>query len=243
MHGSRRSAEALARECVSRGLGEEADVVLCPPFTLLADAGRALEGSPIALGAQDCHFAPQGAFTGDISAPMLKDAGCAYVILGHSERRAACGETDSLVGMKATAALEEGLIPVICVGETLEEKDRGETLSRVEEQLRHSLPSASTAQNTVIAYEPVWAIGTGRTPAASDILAAHRHMQSVLAGIWHCAPEAARVLYGGSVKAANAREILTLPGVAGVLVGGASLDADEFENIAKAAVKETKAHA
>ncbi|MBN8531974.1 MAG: triose-phosphate isomerase [Alphaproteobacteria bacterium] len=227
MHGSRASAGALAEACA----GLLGHVVLCPPFTLLDVVAQALKSSSVALGAQDCHFAAQGAFTGDISAEMLKDAGCAYVILGHSERRGGWGETDAMVGMKATAAIEAGLIPVICIGETLEEKDAGKTLARVESQLRQSLPAAAMAENTVIAYEPVWAIGTGRTPTLEDIKTVHQHILDILVGIWHCSPAHCRVLYGGSVKAANAGEILAVPGVGGALVGGASLDAGEFAGI------------
>jgi triosephosphate isomerase len=204
------------------------DIAVCPPATLLAAVGKVLAGSPIALSAQDCHAAEKGAHTGDIAAPMLAELGCRYVIVGHSERRANHGETDAQVRAKAEAALRAGLTPIVCVGESAEQRRAGQHLSVIGGQIERSLPPAATAGNTVVAYEPVWAIGTGLTPTPADIEEAHGHLRGKLG-----AP--IRVLYGGSANAANAKALLATPGVDGLLVGGASLDADAFWKMVLAA--------
>jgi triosephosphate isomerase len=233
MNGLRSQGLALAQAIAAGAGGLAAELLVCPPATLLAPVGEILAGSAIALGAQDCHAQGPGAHTGDIAASMLADLGCRYVILGHSERRADHGESDELVRAKAGAALAAGLRAIVCLGESEAERDRGEAPAVVASQLAGSLPDNATADNTVVAYEPVWAIGTGRTPANADILAIHAHLRRQLAGRF--ADWAGfRLLYGGSVKPANAREILALADVDGALVGGASLKADDFLAIARA---------
>lgn len=204
-------------------------VVLCPPATLLSDVKSLREGTPIVLGAQDCHAKTHGAYTGDISAAMLKEVGCQYVILGHSERREQYGETDALVAAKALSASSAGLIPIICVGESLSQRQRGDAEAFVAQQLRSSLPELPC--EIVIAYEPIWAIGTGYVPTVEDITAMHHTIAQVLVTQRGPLSPRASILYGGSVKASNAKEILDLPGVDGVLVGGASLIAEEFSAI------------
>ena len=222
-------SEALAAQVV-RDAGLRCDLAICPPVTLLEAAGLAIKGSAVALGAQDCHPSDKGAHTGDIAAPMLADAGCVFVIVGHSERRANHGEDDALVRAKAEAALAAGLTSIVCVGET--ERDAGRTLDIVGRQIEGSLPSGATAANTVIAYEPVWAIGTGRTPTTAEIAEVHAMIRGrAEAGIEGGA--VARLLYGGSVKPDNATEILAIADVNGALVGGASLDAEDFWAIAQ----------
>jgi triosephosphate isomerase len=236
MNGRRADGLALARALVERATHDlpTAELLVCPPFTLLGVIGEAIAESPIALGAQDCHPRPAGAFTGDVAAPMLADIGCSFVIVGHSERRQLHGESDALVRDKAVAAVAAGLVPIVCLGETEAERDAGQALAVVERQLAGSLPAGIEAANLVVAYEPVWAIGTGRTPTAADIAAVHRHLRGLLAALV-AEPARVRLLYGGSVKADNAREILAIPDVDGALVGGASLKADEFWAIATAA--------
>jgi triosephosphate isomerase len=204
------------------------DIAVCPPATLLAAIGKVLAGSPIALGAQDCHAADKGAHTGDIAAPMLAELGCRYVIVGHSERRAGHGETDVQVRAKAEAALRAGLTPIVCVGESADQRRAGEHLAVIGGQLDRSLPPLATAAAAVIAYEPVWAIGTGLTPTSADIEEAHKHLRARI-------PAGIRVLYGGSANATNAGALLATPGVDGLLVGGASLDADAFWKMVLAA--------
>jgi triosephosphate isomerase len=213
---------------------EIAEVVLCPPATLIAHAA-ALAAGRIGIGAQDCHAQSFGAFTGDISAEMLKDAGADYVILGHSERRAWHHETDADVSAKAVAAMRAGLLPIVCVGETEAERDAGQARSVVSRQLRASVPDVALDGRAVIAYEPVWAIGTGRTPTGDQIAEMHGHVRSELAAILGARGQALRILYGGSVKPSNAKEILALPDVGGALVGGASLKAADFCAILRAA--------
>lgn len=201
------------------------EVLICPPATLLskvADLG-------VAVGGQDCHSAGAGAHTGDISAAMLADAGARYVILGHSERRADHGETDALVRAKATAAQAAGLAPIVCVGETLAQREAQETLAVIGAQLDGSLPADATG--LVVAYEPVWAIGTGKVPTLDQIAEVHQFMQTRLAEIFGTSAEDIRMLYGGSVKAANAAQIFAVPGVDGALVGGASLKSGDFAGI------------
>jgi triosephosphate isomerase len=185
------------------------------------------------VGAQDCHVAPSGAHTGDLSAEMLKDAGARAVILGHSERRHDHGEADALVRAKAEAAFRAGLLAIVCVGETQAERDGGKTITVVRRQIEGSLPDLATAANTVVAYEPVWAIGTGRTPTADEIIEAHREIRQALSARLGSDASLMRILYGGSVKPDNARAILSLPNVDGALVGGASLKAGDFLSIIK----------
>jgi triosephosphate isomerase len=206
------------------------EVLLCPPATLLAPMAQAAAGR-IALGGQDCHPKPSGAHTGDISADMLADAGAAFVILGHSERRADHGETDALVRAKAEAAVAAGLVAIICVGETEAQRDAGETLAVIAGQLAGSVPAAASPQTTVIAYEPVWAIGTGRTPTLPEIAGVHADIRARLSTRFGAAASGFRLLYGGSVKPSNAAEIFALPNVDGALVGGASLKAADFGGI------------
>ena len=211
------------------------DVLVCPPATLLARAALTVAGV-VALGGQDCSPEDSGAFTGDISAAMLKDAGATSVILGHSERRRIHGETDSLVAAKAEAAWRAGLSTIICIGETAVQRDAGQAHAVSYRQIAGSVPAAATAANTAIAYEPVWAIGSGMTATSSEIAAMHAHIRSCLVETLGPAGQDVRILYGGSVRPANAAEILRLPEVGGALVGGASLDIQEFLSII-AAVK------
>jgi len=206
-----------------------ADVLVCPPVTLLFLVRELVRDSFIALGAQDCHVSASGAHTGDISAEMLADAGATYVIVGHSERRAEHGETSELVRAKAEAAHRAGLISIICIGETEAERRAGRTLEIVGTQLSESLPSNANAANTVIAYEPVWAIGSGLTPSDADIAEVHGFIRQAFAQCLGDTESAqTRILYGGSVKPANAASIVAIPNVNGALVGGASLTAKDF---------------
>ncbi len=210
------------------------EMLLCPPATLIAQANWAARGSALALGGQDCHPKASGAHTGDISAAMLKDAGAAYVILGHSERRADHGETDALVHTKAEAAVAAGLVPVVCLGETEAQRDAGDTLTVIGAQLDGSVPAASTAATLVLAYEPVWAIGTGRTPTLDQIAEVHAFLRDRLTARIGAEAAGVRLLYGGSVKPSNAGEIFAVPHVDGALVGGASLKAADFGAIVAA---------
>jgi triosephosphate isomerase len=229
MNGLRADAEARVRELVQRHRGRPGAGTLgvCPPAPLLIPLHALLRGSAILLGGQDCASEPKGAHTGDISAPMLSDAGCRMVIVGHSERRHGHGETDALVRSKAAAAHAAGLAAILCIGETDEEWLAGRTLEVLTRQLEGSLPDGATPENLILAYEPVWAIGTGRTPGADEIAQAHGRLRAQLARLV-AAGERVRILYGGSVKAPNAGAILALEHVDGALVGGASLDAAEF---------------
>ena len=229
MNGLRADGLALARELVAlaRANTSGSDLLLCPPATLLALVADELKGSRIALGGQDCHARPAGAHTGDLSAPMLRDAGASYVILGHSERRVDHHETDALVRAKVKAARDAGLAAIVCVGETAQERDTGRALDVVSRQLAGSLPEGLTPTELVIAYEPVWAIGTGRTPTLADVAAVHAHIRSALRQAV-ADPSAVRVLYGGSVNPGNASELLGAANVDGALVGGASLSARDF---------------
>jgi triosephosphate isomerase len=210
----------------------KADLMVCPPATLVASFAKAAKGSGVTIGGQDCHAMPSGAHTGDISAEMLADAGAGAVIVGHSERRTDHHETDAQVRAKAVAARRAGLTAIVCVGEQRAQREAGETLAVVGGQLDGSLPDGATGANLVIAYEPVWAIGTGLTPTAKDVAEVHAFIRDRL--VAHYGPEGGRIriLYGGSVKPANARELLTIPHVNGALVGGASLKADDFLGIA-----------
>jgi triosephosphate isomerase len=236
MNGLRADGLALADALAAgaRATALRCDLLVCPPATLLAPLAERLNGSPVALGGQDCHMKASGAHTGDISAAMLADAGCRYVIVGHSERRTDHGESDAMVKAKAQAAMAAGLVPILCVGESAAERDRGEALSVVARQLAASLPTGADASTLVIAYEPVWAIGSGRTPGAGDIEAMHEGLRAELGRHIGAESQRLRILYGGSVKAANAAEILGLGEVDGALVGGASLKAEEFLAIARA---------
>ena len=211
------------------------DLLVCPPATLVAATADLLAGGPVVVGGQDCHSEAAGAFTGETSAPMLADAGATYAIVGHSERRHGRGETSALVCTKAAAAHAAGLTAIVCIGETEAERDDGRTLAVLSDQLAGSLPAgAIDGSNTVIAYEPVWAIGTGRTPTPEEVAVAHAHMRAGLAEIVGDAAAAIRLVYGGSVKPDNARELLGVANVDGALVGGASLDAEAFWAIAAA---------
>jgi triosephosphate isomerase len=205
-------------------------VLVCPPATLIAQAAWHVKGA-FALGGQDCHAQPKGAFTGDLSAEMLRDAGASFVILGHSERRQYHGESDGQVAAKARAAWRAGLTAIICIGESEAQRNAGDAPQVCHGQLQESVPPEATAANTVIAYEPVWAIGTGRTPTSADIAAMHAHIRSCLVGKLGPAGEGMLILYGGSVNPGNAAEILNLPQVGGALVGGASLKAEDFLKI------------
>jgi len=232
MHGTLAEAAALAQAVRDGADGLPAELLVCPTFLHVAGVAAVLTGSPVAVGAQDCHAAAKGAHTGDVAAPMLRDAGATHVILGHSERRTDHGETDAAVRAKAVAAAAAGLIPVVCVGETEAERRAGQAEAVVERQLAESLPDAFAG---VIAYEPVWAIGTGRTPTEADIAAIHGVIRARLAARFGAAGATTRILYGGSMKPGNAKAILALPNVDGGLVGGASLVAADFLAIAAAA--------
>jgi len=203
------------------------DVLVCPPATLMAQAAWHIKGA-FALGGQDCHTQAKGAFTGDISAEMLKDAGASHVIVGHSERRQYHGETNALVASKAQAAWRAGMTAIICIGESLAERNDGRAHHICQSQLQESVPNGAASANTVIAYEPVWAIGSGKTPKTAEIQSAHSQIKSVLGS-------QTSVLYGGSVNPGNAMEILSLPEVGGALVGGASLKSQDFLRIIAAA--------
>ena len=207
------------------------EILLCPPATLVAAMAEAARGTKVAVGGQDCHAKPSGAHTGDIAAAMLADAGASHVILGHSERRADHGETDAMVAAKAQAAWAAGLVAVICVGETEAERDGGRTLQVIGTQLAGSVPEGATAANTVIAYEPVWAIGTGRTPTLAQIAEVHGFLRDRLVARFGAEGQGMRLLYGGSVKPGNAAEIFAVAEVDGALVGGASLKATDFSAI------------
>jgi triosephosphate isomerase (TIM) len=210
----------------------QCDLLVCPPVTLIARFAAAAAGSAVTIGAQDCHAEPAGAHTGDLSAEMLADAGARAVIVGHSERRAEHHETDGEVRAKVLAARRAGLMAIVCVGERQAERQTGKTLDVVGRQLDGSLPDGVTGANTVIAYEPVWAIGSGLTPTPADVAQVHAFLRRRLAQRFGPEGERMRLIYGGSVKPANARELLLAPEVNGALVGGASLQAAEFLKIA-----------
>ena len=236
MNGLTADGTALARalqDGLAEGRSAHCDWLVCPPSTLLHPLARILAGTPLALGAQDCHDSEKGAHTGDLAAAMLADVGCSHVIVGHSERRQDHGETDGMVRAKATAAQVAGLVPIVCVGESRAEREAGQALAVVEGQLRGSLPDAG---DLVVAYEPVWAIGTGLTPTAEDVAEVHARIGALLQDLRGPVDAAAiRVLYGGSVKPENAATLLAVPRVEGALVGGASLKAGDFLAIGAAA--------
>ncbi len=231
LDGTTLAADLCAR--TEQGRAPDCDILVCPPATLIAPVAQLVASSSLELGGQDCHPAVAGAHTGDISAAMLADLGCRYVIVGHSERRQDHGETDTLVRAKAEAAAGAGLAPIVCIGETAEQRDAGKALAIIEDQLAGSLPGAPASPDLVVAYEPVWAIGTGRTPSPDDIGEVHAHIRERLEHVF--GPEASdtiRILYGGSLKPDNATAILAVPNVDGGLIGGASLKVDDFWSIA-----------
>ncbi|TMJ01189.1 MAG: triose-phosphate isomerase [Alphaproteobacteria bacterium] len=232
MNGLRASAAELGKIIQGCDALSQTDLLVCPPATLVMMFVSAAHDSQVAIGGQDCHAEPAGAFTGDISAEMLADAGATAVIVGHSERRTYHGESDGMVRAKALAAGRAGLMAIVCVGETRDQRASGRTLDVIGAQLAGSLPSAVVPEGVVVAYEPVWAIGTGLTPTPADVAEVHGFIRARLVGRFGEAGEEIRVLYGGSVKPSNAAELLTIANVDGALVGGASLKADDFLGIA-----------
>ena len=238
MHKTIAEAVQLVRELRDKTAGASAQVAVAPPFTALSAVKQAVAGSAIQLFAQNCHFEKQGAFTGEVSPAMVKDAGCDGVILGHSERRQSFGETDELVAKKLRAALAEGLHPIVCVGETLQEREAGRTWEVVSRQVRGALGGldAATLQRITLAYEPVWAIGTGRNATSAQAQEVHAQIRGLLRELGgQPVANAIRIQYGGSVKPDNAAELLSQPDVDGALVGGASLKAGDFSAIVSAA--------
>jgi triosephosphate isomerase len=236
MNGLKASAGEFDAMLAGAGaLAGKADLLVCPPATLIAAFADKSRGSKVAVGAQDCHPKASGAHTGDISAEMLADAGASAIIVGHSERRADHGETDALVRQKAEAAWRAGVTAIVCIGETREQRDAGKALDICGTQLKGSLPDGSTAAKLVVAYEPVWAIGTGLTPTAQDVEQVHRFIRGVLTDRFKEEGINIRLLYGGSVKPSNAAELLGIADVNGALVGGASLKAADFLAIAAGA--------
>jgi len=225
----------LVRELKERLKGvEDRDVLVCPPFTALYPVGRELEGSSILMGAQNMFYEEKGAFTGEISPVMLKDVGCSYVILGHSERRHIFGESDELINRKVISAVNHDLIPILCVGETLQEREEGRTQEVVERQVREGLKGLKPENEFVIAYEPVWAIGTGRSATPEMAQEVHAFIREILTELFGKEKaEGVRILYGGSVKPENAKGLLEMPDIDGALVGGASLKAESFSAIVK----------
>jgi triosephosphate isomerase len=235
MNGLRGSSAELSKIVQgAAAVAAHADLMVCPPATLLASFATLAEGSPVAIGAQDCHAEPSGAFTGDLAAEMLRDAGAVAVIVGHSERRQYHRETDAEVNAKARAAWRAGLAAIVCVGETKDERTSGKTLDVAQVQTQNSLPDGATPANLVVAYEPVWAIGTGLTPTAADVAEVHAFIRQHLEQRFGAAGRQIRILYGGSVKPSNAGELMHVANVDGALVGGASLKAEDFLGIAKA---------
>jgi triosephosphate isomerase len=237
MNGLKADGLALVRDVAARLEALDSppfDMLVCPPFTLIDAVSATIDGAPLLLGGQDCHADPKGAHTGDIAAPMLAELGCSHVLVGHSERRTVHGETDAVVLAKAAAAHGAGMVAVICIGETEGQRDAGETADVVRRQLAGSLPDGANATNTVIAYEPVWAIGTGRTPTAEEVQAIHALIRAeLIASLGAAGAAATRILYGGSMNPKNAATLLALPDVDGGLIGGASLKAADFWSIAE----------
>jgi len=231
-----RASDAELKKIIARAgsLSGKADLMVCPPATLIARFAEAARGSGVAIGGQDCHAKASGAHTGDVAAEMLADAGASAVIVGHSERRTDHHETDDEIRAKAEAAWRAKLLAIVCVGETREQREAGDTLKVVGLQLDGSLPDGATAEILVVAYEPVWAIGTGLTPTADDVALVHAFIRERLVGRYGPAGGDIRILYGGSVKPANAAELMAVPHVNGALVGGASLKAEDFLGIAAA---------
>jgi triosephosphate isomerase len=233
MNGLSGSAAELAKIIAGAGGLPAADLLVCPPATLIAQFAAAARGTPVQIGGQDCRAEPAGAFTGDLSAEMLKDAGATAVIVGHSERRSYHGETDADVRAKALAARRAGLLAIVCVGETRADREGGQALAVVGTQLTGSLPDGASAETLVVAYEPVWAIGSGLTPTPADVAEMHGLIREHLGARFGGAGQGIRILYGGSVKPSNAKELMSVANVDGALVGGASLKADEFLAIAE----------
>lgn len=237
MNGLSADGLALAQAVAAKRKAEPdvaCDLLVCPPFTLLSEVAKAVAGSGVAVGGQDCHAKASGAHTGDISAAMLKDVGCGYAIVGHSERRTDHGEGDAVVKAKAAAAQAAGLIAIVCIGETLAQRDAGQAMDVNRSQLAGSLPEGATAANTVIAYEPVWAIGTGRVATPEQAQEVHAVIRAELVKlVGEAEAGKMRILYGGSMKPDNAAQLLALPDVDGGLIGGASLKAEDFWAIAK----------
>ncbi len=232
MHGLSSEAVSLAKGVAAGSAGLPCDLLICPPFVHIAQVAQAVAGSAVTVGGQDCHADVQGAHTGDVAAPMLRDVGATHVILGHSERRQNHAETDAQVRAKTLAATAAGLTPIVCVGETESERNAGREQAVVAGQLAGSLPDGFAG---VVAYEPVWAIGTGKTATEADVAAMHAFIRARL--LAQCGPAGAGILilYGGSVRPANAASLLAVPDVGGALVGGASLKAEDFLAIARAA--------
>jgi triosephosphate isomerase len=233
MNGQKASvAEFEAMLAGAGAFAGKADLLICPPTTLVAAFADKARGKGVAVGAQDCHQNASGAHTGDLSAEMLVDAGASAIIVGHSERRADHGESDALVRQKAEAAWRAGVTAIVCIGETRAQRDAGKTLDICGGQLKGSLPDGATAVNLVVAYEPVWAIGTGLTPTIADVEEVHKFIRGVLTDRFKADGAKMRILYGGSVKPSNAKELLAVANVNGALVGGASLKAADFLGIA-----------
>jgi len=237
MNGLQADGLALAGNLAERmktGASDKFEMLVCPPFPLISKVVDAVAGSGIAVGGQDCHMTEKGAHTGDTSAWMLKDAGCSYVIVGHSERRTNHAETDAIIKAKAEAALAAGLKAIVCIGETLEEREAGKTLDVNRTQLLGSLPDGATPENTVVAYEPVWAIGTGVTATPEQAQEVHAMLRAELVGkLGQAASDGMRILYGGSMNAANAEELLAKEDIDGGLIGGAALKPDDFWTISQ----------
>jgi len=231
MHTLAAEARTLAHAVAAGSAGLACDLLVCPPFVHVASVAAGLAGTAVAVGGQDCHAADQGAHTGDVGAPMLRDVGASFVILGHSERRQNHHETDAQVLAKAEAAIKAGLTPIVCVGETEAERERGDQAGVVGRQLDGSLPDGFAG---VVAYEPVWAIGTGKTATEADVAAMHAFIRQRLLARLGPAGQDIRILYGGSVRPANAASLMAVPDVGGALVGGASLKAEDFLAIARA---------
>jgi len=237
MNGLAKDAKALAAALKEKAEGAQprCDLLVCPPFPYLSQVAQELAGSRIALGGQDCHATGSGAHTGDTAAQMLRDVGCSYVIVGHSERRGGHGETDTQVRAKAEAAQAAGLVPIVCVGETEKERNAEQTMTVIARQVKGSVPAGMDAGRLVVAYEPVWAIGTGRTATPAAVVQVHTEIRRLLVGLVGEGAKAVRILYGGSVKPDNAGELLSQANVDGALVGGASLKAEDFWAIAESA--------
>ncbi|MBT4889695.1 MAG: triose-phosphate isomerase [Rhodospirillales bacterium] len=236
MNGLSSDAAALANGITQRleeNTNPAFDILVCPPFTSVGRVSKIADGTALCVGGQTCHDAEKGAHTGDISAAMLVDMGCSYVILGHSERRADHGEADSAVNTKAQAAWKAGMIAIVCVGETEAQRDAGETLNVISTQVSGSVPEGATAANTVIAYEPVWAIGTGRTASQEEAQEVHAFIRKQLRESYGTEADGMRILYGGSMKPGNAKELMALEDVDGGLIGGAALVVDDFMTIAE----------
>jgi triosephosphate isomerase (TIM) len=236
LNGSRVANGVLVREIMA-GLDGAVDVLVCPPFVYLAELAGVATGSQLSIGAQDVAAEDSGAFTGEVAASMLRDVGCEFVIVGHSERRALFGDTDDVTARKVAAALRSGLRPILCVGETLKERDAGVAFDVVRRQLATVLDHVGVAAfaGVLMAYEPVWAIGTGRTATPEQAQAIHAEIRATVAQRSATIAGSLRILYGGSVKAANAKDLFAMPDIDGGLIGGASLDAAEFLTICKAA--------